>query len=690
MNPDRWHRIDELFAEALDHEPGKRSAFLAVACGSDSALRSEVEDLLRFDARAQTNAFLTESSSLPDRTEPPEAKANDANTMSASSLDTDDLPRDFGRYRILQKIGQGGMGIVYRAEDTTLGRIVALKVPHSELEHLPDTISRFQREARTAATLDHPSFCRIYDVGEIQGRHYIAMAYVEGKPLSTLIGAERPMDQSRAAAWVLRLALVLAQAHQRGIVHRDLKPSNIMIDLEGEPVIMDFGLARRFGAEAPELTQSGLLLGSPHYMAPEQVEGPKERIGPACDVYSLGVILYEFLSGQRPFRGSALRVLNAILEKDPVALSALRPGIDPSLERICKMAMARNIDDRYRSMTEFAEALSKWLAKHQLTHLDGPEDDHDSPVPPRSGKQVPADNALANVGISKLRMAAILKPKIRHAMLVALVCLIGLPLVLFLNRGDRNGQNQSTGLKMVRIAPGQFLMGSPSGEGVEEECPQHLVQLTRPFFLSAREVTSTQYHAVMSDDPSLLEISGGLPITDVSWADAIRFCNKLSAAKGLPPYYRVEGAGDSPIVTIIQPGGPGYRLPTEAEWEYACRAGSTTSFPFGNDESNLEKFAWYKANSLEQAHEVGVKKPNAWGLYDMLGNVWEWCEDGYDIGYYANSPPSDPRGPEKSNLRVVRGGSIFDDQYCRSAARQGHPPETRLAWFGFRVAAFQE
>ena len=166
----------------------------------------------------------------------------------------------------------------------------------------------------------------------------------------------------------------------------------------------------------------------------------------------------------------------------------------------------------------------------------------------------------------------------------------------------------SIGYQMVRIAPGRFQMGSPADDGEEKEHPQHPVQITRAFMLGAREVTLAQYHRVMDNSSGDIPDSDQPPVNYVSWLDAVIFCNKLSLKDNRVPYYRVEGEGDSARVTIIRADGPGYRLPTEAEWEYACRAGSETRFPFGQDASVLDQHAWCNANSEQQTHPVGTKR----------------------------------------------------------------------------------
>ncbi len=221
----------------------------------------------------------------------------------------------------------------------------------------------------------------------------------------------------------------------------------------------------------------------------------------------------------------------------------------------------------------------------------------------------------------------------------------------------------SIGMTLTLILSGEFLMGSDESDpdAFDNEFldkaagkkQKHRVRISRPFYLGVTEVTQGQYQAVMGENPSTFKGSDDLPVEKVSWLDAVKFCNKLSEREGRKPYYRI--AGDT--VTIA--GGNGYRLPTEAEWEYACRAGRSTRYPSGDDENGLGEYAWYEKNSDSKTHPVGQKKRNEWGLYDMLGNVWEWCWDGYTADYYKQSPVDDPPGAAQAALRVIRGGSWF-------------------------------
>jgi hypothetical protein len=253
------------------------------------------------------------------------------------------------------------MGSVYLAQDVQLDRPVALKVPNFGLNDGSRLRERFFREARAAATLSHPNLCPVYDVGEVDGILYLTMAYVEGRPLTDYIRPGKPLPERQAAALVRRLALALQEAHGRGVIHRDLKPANIMITPRREPVIMDFGLARQTSKDESRLTQHGAVLGTPGYMPPEQVRGELDAMGPACDIYSLGVILYEALTGRLPFEGTSLAVLAKIITEAPPPPTTVRADLDPRLEQICLRAMAKEPAQRYASMAELATALAEYL-----------------------------------------------------------------------------------------------------------------------------------------------------------------------------------------------------------------------------------------------------------------------------------------------------------------------------------------
>jgi formylglycine-generating enzyme required for sulfatase activity len=256
-------------------------------------------------------------------------------------------------------------------------------------------------------------------------------------------------------------------------------------------------------------------------------------------------------------------------------------------------------------------------------------------------------------------------------------------------------------IQLKRIPAGEFLMGSPDDDkdAYDNEKPQHRVQITRPFYLGVYEVTQAQYEAVRGNNhPSYFSAAGGgkdkvagqstdrHPVENVSWLSAVRFCNKLSELEGVKPFYQIVGEA----VSVPDWKGPGYRLPTEAEWEYACRAGSTTRYSFGDDPASLGDHGWFDGNSGSMTHPVGQKTANGFGLHDMHGNVWEWCWDGYGGKYYVESPADDPAGVLGASGRVFRGGRWYDSpRLCRSASRNWSGPGYRYNFLGFRLAAVQ-
>jgi hypothetical protein len=272
-------------------------------------------------------------------------------------------PQQIGRYRVLERLGAGGMGAVYRAHDPQLDRVVAIKVPLFDVprSQLAQRIQRFQREARAAAQVWHPHVCPIYDVGEHEGQPYVVMAYVEGRSLATRLAAGRFENPAEAVTLTLQLLEALDAVHAKGIIHRDLKPGNIMLDAAGHAILMDFGLARPEQQTTEHLTSDGVVLGTPSYMAPEQAAGQAERVGPWTDLYSLGVVLYQMLTGRLTFEGPPLTVLARIVHESPPPPRSLRPDLDPALEAILLRALAKECEARYPSARDFAGALKGWL-----------------------------------------------------------------------------------------------------------------------------------------------------------------------------------------------------------------------------------------------------------------------------------------------------------------------------------------
>jgi tetratricopeptide (TPR) repeat protein/tRNA A-37 threonylcarbamoyl transferase component Bud32 len=313
----------------------------------------------RFPGRLEELQRLVSAAPEPQRESvTAESTLNQPPTAAAPAV-----PEHFGRFRILQQLGRGGMGTVYLAEDTMLKRRVALKVPHLRLEENPEFLERFYREGRAAAAIEHPNICRVHDVGKIGDLHFLCMSYVRGQSLAQHRLARQPLPPGEAVGLVIKMAAALQQAHDRNVIHRDLKPQNVMIDERGEPVIMDFGLAGHLSQDEERLTRAGMVMGTPAYMPPEQVAGKVEELGRACDIYSLGVILYELLTGRVPFKGTRTQLIGQILYVEPEPPSKLRPELGSELDAICRRALAKKPEDRFSSMQGFAVALETYHSK---------------------------------------------------------------------------------------------------------------------------------------------------------------------------------------------------------------------------------------------------------------------------------------------------------------------------------------
>jgi serine/threonine protein kinase len=294
----------------------------------------------------------------------PSIAATEVEPVRARGVPALGTSSSFGRYQIVRLLGKGAMGAVYLAYDTQLHRHVALKTP--SLENTPLTIERFLREARSAAQIRSPYLCPIYDVGQIGGVYYLSMAFIDGQPLSRVIAQGLLKTVGDIAGVTRKIARGLQKIHEHGIIHRDLKPDNVMIDEESEPIVMDFGLARRFDDEA-QVTMSGVIVGTPGFMSPEQVDGDPRKIGPATDIYSLGVVLYQMLTSRLPFQGNLTAILRQIGTDPPPRPSEFNAelGKDSALEQICLKMMAKSALERYSSMADVAVVLEQFSPRDE-------------------------------------------------------------------------------------------------------------------------------------------------------------------------------------------------------------------------------------------------------------------------------------------------------------------------------------
>ncbi len=357
MNPERWQEIDKLLSEALTRDPGQREDFLEQSCAGDEELRKEVGALI--SAHEKVGSFM-ESPAL-------DVAARDLAKNAGPGRKLDFVGQTILHYRVLEKIGEGGMGIVYRALDTHLQRPVAIKILPPEMLADRERRLRFTQEARAASALNHPNIVTIYDIDQFEGTDYIAMEYVSGKTLAEVI-PHRGMKLTDALRYSVQIADALAAAHAAGIVHRDLKPANVMITEKGLVKVLDFGLAKltecaETGAFATidplePRTEEGTILGTVAYMSPEQAEGKK--VDARSDIFSLGSVLYEMVTGQKAFQGtSKIPTLSAILHQDPKPISGIARTIPADLEKLIGRCLRKDPAKRFQHMDDVKVALDE-------------------------------------------------------------------------------------------------------------------------------------------------------------------------------------------------------------------------------------------------------------------------------------------------------------------------------------------
>lgn len=607
-----------------------------------------------------------------------------------------------GPYRILDLIGEGGMGRVFRAQHTRLGREVALKVIRREKLANPMTVRRFRQEIQAVAHLSHPNVVLAFDADEAGGDHYLAMEFVDGIDLTKLVRDKGPLPIPLACDYVRQAALGLHHAYERGLVHRDVKPSNMIAAKTGQVKVLDLGLAMLNeapgGEDAARVTQEGFVIGTPDFLAPEQAQNPL-NVDTRADIYALGATLYYLLTGKVPYEGAnpTEKLMKHVTDPPPQLLKRL-PSAPPQLDQLIQWMMAKDPNARPQTPLQAAHALAPFspgaaaqapsgsfppVAQYPPAHAPA------MTLDPSGSSQVfrlPPSEAPARVRERSRGGNS------RTAWLVGLVAtvavvVLGYCLYKFAVMPDPAPEKEyanALGMKFVLMKPGTFKMGSPeseTGRGVEEG-PAGDVTLDRAFYIGTTEVTNGQFQQLMGKSPAWTagRVRGGTewPVEQVTWIEAQEYCKKLNERDR------------------SRRRGWDYRLPTEAEWEYAARGGTATPFAHGADllpehgETVQRAMGEVpdddaKPKAVEMPAKVGQSKANAFGLHDVHGNVSEWCQDYYARGY-PEGPRTNPIGPATGDLRAVRGGA-FDEPAARSrsAARRGLQAEARDRGVGFRV-----
>ncbi|MBX7221838.1 MAG: SUMF1/EgtB/PvdO family nonheme iron enzyme [Blastocatellia bacterium] len=627
-----------------------------------------------------------------------------------------------GKFRLDAKLGEGAHGVVYRALQLDIERPVALKILHptkvlhpSLLTQIVDVrdywlscLARFRREARAAGRILHPNVVAVTGFGTLEGDiAYLVMEYLEGQSLRSRLKSGPRMEVRQALAIMRQVAWAVESAHREGVIHRDLKPANIFLEKvpghDNVVKVLDFGIAKlmdQVDLELTSLTDTGIMLGTPRYMSPEQCGG--REVAPTSDIYSLGIILYEMLAGEAPFVGPTMAVAIAHETRQPRPILETCPQLAPEIADLVMRCIRKKPQERPGSAAEVAVGIEDYLAKGVIA-----ENAWSTPVLTSSSRiQVDLDfkkpalpATLTEAPLPETDPAAI---SLQPTVLVPPTITAPIPDTAdptpissesectTVIRNSSPSNPSLTGKKglsgewkkapqpayptivvppeilvpkdMAYVPAGYFQMGSSAG--LPNERPPHLVFLDA-FFIDKTEVTNAQFRrfcektgrafpAGPRTDLDYFHKKPDFPVINVSWEDAVAYAAWV-----------------------------GKRLPTEAEWEKAARGGLEGKlFPWGDD------ITPFHANfGLQHPVRVASYFPNAYGVYDMTGNVWEWCRDWYDADYYRVAPPANPTGPAEGKERVLRGGSAEGGKASlRVSFRHWMLPTARSSDIGFRCA----
>lgn len=594
------------------------------------------------------------------------------------------------RYRIVTLLGQGGMGAVYRAWDLRLEGPVAVKefVPQPGLDAgtLGQLRDQFKQEVVILSRLSHPNLVRVRDFFEEHGNAYLVMDLVEGESLETRILRQYTIPEPEAVAWLLQLLDALAYCHGQGVLHRDIKPQNIIIDQQGQAILVDFGLVKLWNPNDPQTRTVLRGMGTPEYAPPEQYGKQGQSTNPRSDLYSLGATFYHALTGQAPPTASdrmadphlfhPVRALNprVSIATEMAILHAVEPAREARYSSAVEMrvalsraAPAGEVPAFYRS-TARSSALPWWAWAGGLlillmllgwggNALFGAL----KAAPASTAAWTPTATPSPPVNSTPMQW---FPPTFTVTPTPALTD-APFPTVSSLSFGD-TWTRPADDMVMVYVPTGEFQMGSTEGDS--DEAPVHTVALDG-FWIDRTEVTNAQYGKCVtadkcdpSDDSGDSRFNGDdQPVVGVSWHDAVAYC---------------EWAGG--------------RLPTEAEWEYAARGSEGLTYPWGNEwewDGNFNSDCG--SDTFECTAPVGSFPAGAsWiGALDLSGNVWEWVADWY--GDYPSGRQVNPTGPQSGEDRVLRGGSWLDyKDAARGACRFRITPTITYNYIGFRCGVF--
>ena len=585
-----------------------------------------------------------------------------------------------GKYRIIRVLGQGGFGITYLSEQTILDKQYAIKeffirdlcarddsatvysVTQSEM--VGRYRQKFIKEAKIIARLEHPGIVRINDFFEENNTVYYVMEYVEGESLEQLIQRVGPLSEKKALYYITKVADALSYIHQSNVNHLDIKPANIMVKKNNdEPVLIDFGVSKQYDEQKDQTTTTPPGVSNGYSPLEQYRPGGVSTFSPQADIYALGATLYKLLTGKTPPNVSDM--LNDGLPPMPIRISQ-------KIRKAIEKAMQPRIGDRPKSVADFIDMLNKKEKtiqhEEEETKVIGVNTKEETIVigeEIKEKKDTAEEKKFDKRDISEEEEAISKVAKMENKTN---------------KEGDKKIQKTEKDKEiqpilinnpiinnlianMVEIKGGTFEMGkSPTynSDAYPDEKPVHKVTLSS-FCIGRYEVTQEEWETVMGNNPSKFK-GNKRPVEQVSWDDCQAFIRKLN------------------IMT-----GKQFRLPTEAEWEFAAKESNPQNENKYSGSNLIKEVAWYNENSEDATHDVGTKSPNALGLYDMSGNVWEWCNDLY--GKYNSASQKNPQGPTSGSERVRRGGSWRSmARFARVSYRFSFAPGAREDNVGFRLA----
>jgi serine/threonine protein kinase len=639
-------------------------------------------------------------------------------------------------------LGRGGMGSVWKAKNH-FGDLGALKLMLPHLVSNDRLIKRFQLEIRAIKKIRHANVVELVDWGRDrhnnQDRWYFVTDFIEGDPLNRILQTQGALSIEKARDLFIQIADGLAAAHEQGVIHRDIKPGNIMIDSNGNPAIIDFGIARQL--EDPSMTQTHERVLTLQFASPEQLYG--EPVSPQSDVFSLaatlGFCLHPDGKRQRPqFDSSkAPEAFHWILESSLNYDAQQRPKDMHAFRELLEQIKISNgvishFPRKPKAHSQEQKSANLGLSLDHAFVPGGAQPDlinqkekpmvikpTQSVLPHDPSHSLPPQQTLHNLsdeiyhyhgpdGQQKLSLSEIVenikaKPRSRH-----LVWQKGWSEWKPWYRVDhlkeyvqalKESNTQHGGVidplsehvisvrgvdhVMVALPPGSFWMGNQNLDAESDEKPRHRVQLNQGFLLGQTQLTQDFYEALTGHNPSTYKYPNH-PTERISWFDVIRWCNQLSEDQNLRPAYEIEEENGQIIVRWNQMND-GYRLPSEAEWEYAARAGTNFTYAGSNRPDEVAWFGASRRREGQKTYSVSSKKPNQWNLYDMSGNVWEWCWG--DMRQYTARDAVDPLGTTESTYRICRGGSNYlDARQTRCSYRIRYETNYRSLFVGFRIA----